>query len=155
MYFSRMWTDLTFPHRIVDLVKRYRKGGQNTNSFVTPVSLSLSFSATYTGRVFVLIFMWDAHGSVHRRLLSRNTNKMQFCNRIYCSKVYWRFNMFRAAHRLSSGVLNCVCSLWFIYTCGDRPLPKLSGIWISQDTWSISHSALAKAGHQPEAANTV
>jgi len=34
--------------------------------------------------------------------------------------------MFRAAHRSSSGALNCICSLWFIYTCGDRPLPRLS-----------------------------
>jgi len=33
--------------------------------------------------------------------------------------------MFQAAHRSSSGVLNCVCSLWFIYPCGDRPLPRL------------------------------
>jgi len=23
--------------------------------------------------------------------------------------------MFRAAYRLSSGALNCICSLWFIY----------------------------------------
>ena len=30
-------------------------------------------------------------------ILSKNTNKMQLCNRIYCSKVYWRLNMFRAA----------------------------------------------------------
>jgi hypothetical protein len=52
--------------------------------------------------------------------LSRNTNKMQLCNRIYYSKVYWRLNMFRAAHRLSSGALHCICSLWFIYPCGDR-----------------------------------
>jgi hypothetical protein len=31
---------------------------------------------------------------------------------------------------LSSGALNCVCNLWFIYPCGDRPLPRLSGKWI-------------------------
>jgi hypothetical protein len=31
---------------------------------------------------------FDIHGSVHRRLLSRNTNKLQFFNRIYYSKVY-------------------------------------------------------------------
>jgi hypothetical protein len=35
--------------------------------------------------------------------------------------------MFRAAHRSSSGALNCICSLWFIYPCSDRPLPRLSG----------------------------
>jgi len=46
---------------------------------------------------------------------------MQPCNRIYYSNVYW------AAHRSSSGTLNCICSLWFTYTCGDRPLPSLSG----------------------------
>jgi len=28
--------------------------------------------------------------------------------------------MFRAAHRLSSGALNCICSFWFTYPCGDR-----------------------------------
>ena len=60
-------------------------------------------------------------------MLSRSTNKMQLCNRIYYSKVYWRRNMFRAAHRSSSGVLNCICSLWFIYPCGGRPLQRLSG----------------------------
>ena len=59
--------------------------------------------------------------------LSRNTNKMQLCNRIYYSKVYWRLNMFRAAHRTSSGALNFICSLWFLYPCGDWPLPRLSG----------------------------
>jgi hypothetical protein len=41
----------------------------------------------------------DIHGSVHRRLHSRNTNKTLLCNRIYYSKVYWRLNMFRTARR--------------------------------------------------------
>ena len=58
--------------------------------------------------------------------LSRNTNKMQLCYRIYYSKVYWTLNMFRAAPRSSSRALNCICSLWFIYPCGDRLLPRLS-----------------------------
>ena len=87
--------------------------------------------------------------------LSRNTNKMQLCNRIYYSKVYWRLNMFRAAHRSSSGALNCICSLWFIYPCGDRPLSRLSGKWIhfplswvGKSRLKFSHSALATAGHQ-------
>ena len=31
---------------------------------------------------------FDTRGSVHRRLLSRNTNKMQLYNRIYYSKVF-------------------------------------------------------------------
>jgi len=29
--------------------------------------------------------------------------------------------MFRAAYHSSSGALNCICSLWFLYTCSDRP----------------------------------
>jgi hypothetical protein len=37
--------------------------------------------------------------------------------------------MFRAARRSSSGALNCICSLWFIYPRGDKA------------------SALATAGH--------
>ena len=47
--------------------------------------------------------------------LSKNTNKMQLCNRIYYYKIYWRLNMFRAAYHSSSGASNCICSLWFIY----------------------------------------
>jgi hypothetical protein len=50
---------------------------------------------------------------------------MQPCNRIYFSKICWKLNMFRAAYRSSSGDPNCICSLWFIYTCGDRPLSSL------------------------------
>jgi len=73
---------------------------------------------------------FDTHGSVHRRLLSRNTNKMQLCNRIYYSEAFWRLNMFRAAHRSSSGALNCICSHWFICPYDDWPLPRLSGKWI-------------------------
>jgi hypothetical protein len=42
------------------------------------------------------VYKLDIHRSVHRRLLSRNTNKKELCNRIYYSKVYWRLNMFRA-----------------------------------------------------------
>ena len=49
------------------------------------------------------------------RWFSRNTNQMQLRNRIYYFKVYWRLNIFRAAHRSSSGAVNRVCSLWFIY----------------------------------------
>ena len=60
----------------------------------------------------------------------RNTNKTQLCNRIYYPKVYWSLNMFRAAHRSSSGALNCICSSWFICPCGDRPLSRLGGKWI-------------------------
>jgi hypothetical protein len=60
-------------------------------------------------------------------LPSRNTNKMQLCNRIYYSKDFSRLNMFRAAYRSSSGALNSICSLWFICPYGDRPLPRLSG----------------------------
>jgi hypothetical protein len=95
---------------------------------------------------FLLSYLkFDIHGSLHRRWLSRNTNKMQLCNRIYYSKVYWVLNMFRAAHRSSSGALNCICSLWFIYTCGDRPLSGLRS-W----QWLVTTCV-----HKPEAANTV
>jgi len=94
---------------------------------------------------------------------------MQPSNRIYYSNVYWRLNMYRAAYRSSSGALNCICSLWFTYTFGDRPLSSLSGKWFryldcysvkipdpfstqtwllfGQDIWSISHSNLTTTGH--------
>jgi hypothetical protein len=63
---------------------------------------------------------------------------MQPCNRIYYSKIYWSLSIFRAAYRSSSGAPNCICSLWFIYTCGDQPLSRLSG---------NSHPAWTTAGH--------
>jgi len=70
---------------------------------------------------------------------------MQPCNRIYYSKIYWRLNMFRAAHRSLSGAPNSICSLWFIYPCGDRPLSRLDGSSVPVTTWV----------YKPEAANTV
>jgi hypothetical protein len=48
--------------------------------------------------------------------------------------------MFRAAHRSSSGVLNCICSLWFICPYGDRPLPSLSGHWVPLKNFGIINS---------------
>jgi len=71
---------------------------------------------------------------------------MQLCNRIYYSRVYWKLSIFRAAHRSSSGVLNYICSLWFIYTCGDRPLPRLCGKWHISHTHLLFQSLL-KAQH--------
>jgi hypothetical protein len=61
--------------------------------------------------------------------ISRNTNTVQLRNRIYYFNVYWRLNMFWAANRSSSGALNCICRLWFIYQSGDWPLPRLNGKW--------------------------
>jgi len=49
----------------------------------SPVIATISTSPIYIQP----IPKFDTHGSVHRRLLSRNTNKMQLCNRIY-SKVF-------------------------------------------------------------------
>ena len=54
------------------------------------------------------------------------------------------------AERVSSGIpliiraLNCICSLWFTYTCGDRPLSSLT--WQRPVTTCVC---------KPEAANTV
>jgi hypothetical protein len=76
---------------------------------------------------------------------------MQPCNRIYYSKIYWRFNMFQATYRSSSGAPNCICSLWFTYPCGDRPFSRLGENWPRQPgqrpvtTWVF----------KPEAANRV
>jgi len=35
--------------------------------------------------------------------------------------------MLREEYRSSSGAPNCICSLWFIYTCGDWSLSSLGG----------------------------
>jgi hypothetical protein len=76
--------------------------------------------------------------------------------------------MFRTAHRSSSGALNCVCSLWFIHPCGDRPLPRLSGRVAADPRLSvglvmdkISHGTqpwqlpVTTSVYKPEAADTI
>jgi len=78
-------------------------------------------------------------------------NKMQPCNRIYYSKIYWRLNMFRAAYRSSSGAPNCICSLWFIHTCGDQPLSRLGG-WVPTQP---GQRPVTTGVYKPEAASTV
>ena len=77
---------------------------------------------------------------------------MQPCNRIYYSSVHWRLNMFRAAYRSSSGAQNCICNLWFTYTCGDRPLSRLSGKFFRTQPWQ---RPVTTCVCKPEAANTV
>ena len=107
------------------------------NTFIFKHPTCFMITVSFSGMTFAvkqyeqnISITFDIHGSVHCRWLSRNTNKMQLCNRIYYSKVHWRPNMFRAAHRSSSGALNRICSLWFIYPCGVQSLPRLRGKWI-------------------------
>ena len=90
----------------------------------------MGFNSGFKGLNFVKFEVTSLFEKFKAASLSRNSNKMQFCNRNYYSKVYRRLKMCRAAHRSSSGALNCICSLWFIYPCGDRPLSRLSGKWI-------------------------
>jgi hypothetical protein len=87
---------------------------------------------------------------------------MQLCNRIYYSKIYWRINMFRAAYRSLSGAANRICSLWFIFPCGDRPLSRLGANGIRY-LIQIPDPVRTQPGqrpvttweYNPEAANTV
>jgi hypothetical protein len=60
--------------------------------------------STYHVHLDVTKHEFNTHGFVHRRLLSRNTNKMQLCNRIYYSKVFLK------AQHVSSGTLLIVRS---------------------------------------------
>jgi hypothetical protein len=70
---------------------------------------------------------------------------------MYYSKIYWRLNMFRAAYRSSSWAPNCVCSLWFIYPCGDQSLSSLGG-WLHTQPgqWPVTTCL-----YKPKAGNTV
>ena len=106
----------------------------NRQTSMPPVEFEPTISAGERPQTYALDRAATGTGK-DLKVLSRNTNKMQLCNRIYYSKVYWRLNMYRAAHRSSSGALNCICSLSFTYPCGDRPVT----------TWV----------YKPEAANTI
>jgi hypothetical protein len=83
--------------------------------------------------------------------------RWSFVTEFFNSKVYWRLNMFRAAHRSSSGALNCICSLWFIYdvvtgrcqgsalaTAGHHSLSHLrcTDSWISNEYQTSLYTAL-------------
>jgi hypothetical protein len=70
---------------------------------------------------FTWMLKWQGRKKSVGPVSAEITNKMQPCNGIYYSTVYGRLNMFRAAYRSSSEALNCICSLWFTYACGDRP----------------------------------
>jgi hypothetical protein len=128
LFFSFLLLLLLFKHhdeRWVSTVATSQKWFPN----LRPVLLSTLYFTVYFIAFQVFHFDWLLYESVEI------TNKMQPCNRIYYSKVYWRLIMFRAAYRSSSGALNCICSLWFIYTCGERPVTTYV--------------------YKPEAANTV
>jgi hypothetical protein len=46
------------------------------------------FDFNQNPNVSTMFNKFDTHGSVHHRLLSRNTNMMQLCNRIYYSNDF-------------------------------------------------------------------
>ena len=110
-----------YPADIFDSGLSHGRSHDLTDFFLTTLLTYVSYITSKE------TWSFDNYGSVHRKFLSRNSNKMQLCNRIYYSKVFWRFNVFQAAHRSSSGALNSICSLWFICPYVDRPLPRLSG----------------------------
>jgi hypothetical protein len=64
------------------------------------------------------------------------TNKMQPCNRIYYSTVYWRLNMFRAAYRSSSGALT-VFATSGLHT---HVVTGRSQVWVSQFLLRLDYS---------------
>ena len=76
------------------------------------------------------------------------TNKIQPCNRIYYSRVYWRLNMFRAAYRSLSGALTvfAVSGLYKHVVTG-----RCQG-WVGIQTWQ---RPVTTCVYTPEAANTV
>jgi len=69
---------------------------------------------------FFFLYSWT-RASQHESV--EITNKMQPCHRIYYSRIYWRFNRFRAAHRSSSGAPNCICSLKFPHSLDNGRSP--------------------------------
>ena len=83
---------------------------------------------------------------------SKNTNKMQLCNRIYYSIVYWRLNMFRAAHRSSSGALTVFADPLVYIRMWWPAVVKSEWELVPTQTWLRSVTTCVC---KPEAANTV
>jgi hypothetical protein len=46
------------------------------------------------------------------QFIKKKSNKMQQCTKILLFHIYMKLNMLRATHRPSSGVYNCIGSLW-------------------------------------------
>ena len=71
-------------------------------SYMCEVSLTISSSL----RMYILSNIRLKYNRLKHVYCSVEiTNKMQLCNRTHYSTVHWRFNMFRAAYRSSSGAL--------------------------------------------------
>jgi hypothetical protein len=89
--------------------------------------------------------IFDTHGSVYRRLLSRNTNKMQLCNRICYSKVLLKGQL------VSSGTPFSIRSSKLYL----KPLVYMPIRWpaVAKAEWALL--AVPTQSWQPEAANTV
>ena len=98
---------------------------------------------------------FDIHGSVHDRLLSRNANKMQLCNRIYYSKVFLK------AQHVSSGTLLIIrSSKLYLQPMAYMPMWRLA---VAKAGWEMDDSFPTQPwqrpvtiwAYKPEAANTV
>ena len=92
---------------------------------------------------------FDTHGAVRRRLLSRNTNKMQLCNRIYYSKVFLK------AQHVSSGTpliirSSKLCLQPLVYMLNEYQIFKRQTGHIYIYIYIHAYTA-----YKPEAANTV
>ena len=61
---------------------------QFSRLLLTALGLLCTMLSEQFSRLLLTALGLDIHGSIHRRLLSTNTNKMHLCNRIYYSKVY-------------------------------------------------------------------
>jgi len=77
-------------------------------------------------------------------LLSRNTNKMQFCNRIYYFKVYWTCFERHTAHHQELKTVFAACSL-YVHVVTGRYQSWVGKFFFPVTTWA----------YKPEAANTV
>jgi hypothetical protein len=73
---------------------------------------------------------------------------MPLCIRIYYSTVYWRLNMFQAAHRSSSGAVTV-----FAASClHTHVVTGRSQVWFPTQTWLRPATTCV---YKPDAANTV
>ena len=128
----------------------------------------LKFSSRFLSPLYILCT--PPHSPVHDKLFTNHipmnvlcsyktnvrdlveiTNKMQPCIRIYYSTVHWRLNMFRAAHRSSSGAPTLFSSSG-LHT---HVATGRSQVWVGTVPTQTWLRPVTTCVCKPEAANTV
>ena len=115
---------------------------------------------SFVASVLMFIYLIFMEPCIVVRLVAI-TNKMQLSNGILLFHSTLTVQHVSSVMSLIIRNLNCICSFWFTYACGDRPWCRLSGNWFRYSPipkpvpTQTAPRAVSTSVRKPEAANTV